>query len=365
MKIFILAPGHSPHTRKWIKGITEQKHEVILYSFTSYSKKTYADINNFTGYSLGLGKGIGFSKGIIKKLCYFLALPPIKLLIKKHKPDVLHAHYLSSYGLIGALTNFKRYAISVWGTDIFEFAKKNTLQTKIIQYALSKAQVVFSTSEVMKSEISKYTNKTVQVIPFGIDTELFMPQPKSSEKEEFVIGTIKALKEVYGISYLIKAFSILVNEYRIPSLKLILAGLGPEKDNYIKLSRELKVEDRIVFPGFIDPRDVPDVLSTFDIFVAVSLRESFGVAVIEASACELPVVVSNVDGLPEVVINNETGLLVPPKNPKETADALQSLINDRSKRVMMGKNGRKFVLARYKFDKNLIDLLEAYKAMQR
>ncbi|MBN2814899.1 MAG: glycosyltransferase [Bacteroidales bacterium] len=363
MKIFILAPGHSPHTRKWIKGITAQKHEVILYSFTAFSKKNYNNIENFTGYSLGLSKDIGFSKGIVKKLCYFFALPRIKHLIKKHKPDILHAHYLSSYGLIGALINFKRYAISVWGTDIFEFAKKNTIQRKIIQYALSKARVVFSTSEIMKHEISKYTNKTIQVIPFGIDTELFIPHPKIREKKEFIIGTIKALKEIYGISYLIKAFSILVNEYKIPALKLIIAGQGPEKDNYIKLARELKIENKIEFPGFIDPRDVPDVLATFDIFVAVSLRESFGVAVIEASACELPVVVSNVDGLPEVVINNETGLLVPPMNPKETADALQSLINNKSKREMMGRNGRKFVLARYKFDKNLEDLLDTYKAM--
>jgi glycosyltransferase involved in cell wall biosynthesis len=98
-----------------------------------------------------------------------------------------------------------------------------------------------------------------------------------------------------------------------------------------------------------------------DIAVYVSLYESFGVAVLEASACEKPVVVSNVGGLPEVVEGNKTGFIVAPKNIEETAVAINKLINDPELRCRMGEQGRKFVQDKYEWNKCIDKLITAYK----
>jgi glycosyltransferase involved in cell wall biosynthesis len=97
-----------------------------------------------------------------------------------------------------------------------------------------------------------------------------------------------------------------------------------------------------------------------DISVIVSNQESFGVSVIEAGACENPVVVSNVGGLPEVVEDGVTGIIVPAKNPIATADAIEKLILDKSLRESMGKAGRKRVEALYKWENNVEQMMEIY-----
>lgn len=364
MKILILAPGNSPHTIKWVNGITTQNHNVILYSLTRFDTSLYKDSQYLSLYSLGMPEKIGLTNSI-NKIRYLSAIPQIKQLIKKHAPDILHAHYLSSYGFIGAILNFSPYIISVWGTDIFDFPKHSFINKAITKYALKRASIILSTSHIMKDEIKKYTSKDIQVIPFGIDCEKFVPnkQNKIEPDDELIIGTVKGLKEVYGISYLIRAFSLLVHDYKIKNVKLKIYGQGPEKENYIKLANDLIISEYIDFLGYITPEKVPNILTTFDIFAAVSLRESFGVAVIEASACGIPVVVSNVGGLPEVVIDGITGIIVPKENPVETAKALYKLITNSQLRVILGREGRKFVINSYNFSNNLTDLIKIYESV--
>lgn len=99
-------------------------------------------------------------------------------------------------------------------------------------------------------------------------------------------------------------------------------------------------------------------MNRMDVFCAPSLSESFGVAVIEASACETPVVVSNVGGLPEVVIDEVTGFIVEPKHVEQLAEKILILVNDQSLRKQMGAAGRKFVLENYAWEKN-VDTMES------
>ena len=103
-----------------------------------------------------------------------------------------------------------------------------------------------------------------------------------------------------------------------------------------------------------------------DVFVSLSIEdsESFGVAVIEASACEKPVVVSRVGGFPEVVENNVTGIIVEKENVKEAADAMLKLIKDKYLREEMGKAGRKRVIKYFNWDENVTQMLNIYRQVQ-
>ena len=101
-----------------------------------------------------------------------------------------------------------------------------------------------------------------------------------------------------------------------------------------------------------------------DIFVAPSIEESFGVAAVEAMACETPVIVSDADGLKEVIVNNETGFIVSKKDYKTIAEKLKELILNEALRIKFGRNGRKRVLELYNWDNNVKNMIEVYEEIK-
>jgi glycosyltransferase involved in cell wall biosynthesis len=300
---------------------------------------------------------------ILGKLNYFLNLYKIKRVVQRFCPDILHAHYVSSYGLMGSFLNYHPFIISVWGSDIFDFPKKSFLHKYFVKRTLRKADFVLSTSNVMALETGKYTDKEIFVTPFGVDCDKFKLKNELKLKDKIIIGTVKALEPKYGIEYLIRAFKILSLNHPEMHLELHIAGKGSLEDRLKKLSKELAIEDKVKFLGFIDHGKIPDVLNTFSVYVAVSIEESesFGVAVVEAEASGVPVVVSNIGGLPEVVKDGETGFMVPPKEPKATAEAIERILLDEKFRQKLSINARKFVLEKYDWEENFKVITEIYK----
>src|SRR5262249_3117577 len=151
------------------------------------------------------------------------------------------------------------------------------------------------------------------------------------------IGTVKKLEVKYGIDTLIHAFAKLSAPPHgfLPILRLV--GEGQQEPELRALATTAGVSARVEFVGAVPHGQVPDQLRQFDVFVAASRldSESFGVAVIEASACELPVVVTRVGGLPEVVRDGETGLIVPKGDIGALANALQQLLDSDSLRMAL------------------------------
>ena len=217
----------------------------------------------------------------------------------------------------------------------------------------------------MVKEINLYTDKIIEVTPFGVDINQFKPVNFISifDKGDIVIGTVKSLEEVYGIEYLIKAFKIVSDRYPKMPLKLMIVGDGSLKKELEQLTENLNLEDKTVFTGKVPSVDIPKYQNMLSVSVSVSNSESFGVAIIEASACEKPVVVSDVGGLPEVVVDDITGIVVPSKNPQRTAEAIERLILDENLRENMGKSGRKRVEELYDWDDNVKQMINIYKDM--
>lgn len=356
-KLLLLSDINSPHTQKWVTALVDSGFRIAVFSLSKAATNWYINLKNFELFDEhGFSKG-SFYKSTFQKIAFLKVVPSLKMVILNYQPDIVHAHYASSYGLIGALCKFHPYLISVWGSDVFDFPKQNFINKKVLEFNLSKADLILSTSIAMQVEANLYTDKKIQLIPFGIDTSVFKPVEKT-EHETIVIGTIKRLEETYGISYLIKAFSVLSKKYH--NLHLLLVGDGKQTDEYKKLVSDLGLSGKVTFTGLIPHNEVVAFHNKLDIYVAVSLRESFGVAVLEASACATPVVVSNVGGLPEVVIQNHTGFIVPPADVNATASAIEILIKDKALRKTFGINGREFVISKYKWKDNLNQLVTIY-----
>lgn len=361
MRLLILSDPSSIHTKRWVSSLSDKGIEILLFGLNHSEDDFYCTFSNVTVYAIDYTSKLG--KTTISKLKYLNVLTTLKKKIKEFKPDILHAHYASSYGLLGALAGFHPYIISVWGSDVYDFPRKSFLHRIVLRYNLSRADRVLSTSLIMAKEISKYSCKQIQVTPFGVDLHLFKKDGVFKPKDEFIVGTVKSLSSVYRIDLLISAFKLVVCNNQNTNLKLQIVGDGPDKDKLKLLTRGLGIDRYVDFTGKIENNQLPNYYNDFSVFVALSDSESFGVVAVEAMACECPVIVSNAEGFTEVVIDNETGYIVPKGDTKLVADRIQKFINDNSLRGIMGRKGRERVESLYDWEKNVDTMIQIYKRM--
>jgi len=361
MKILLLSNLLSIHTIRWAKALAET-HDILIYGFSSPTPEIEDLLKGINFLSTNIKDSKPYRNYSLPKLFYLKAIPQIRKIIKNFEPDIVHAHYATSYGLIGALSGFHPFIISAWGSDVYEFPFKSIFHKMLLKYNLSKADIILSTSHVMAVQVKKFTNKNVSVTPFGIDLNKFFRYNKINKAiiDETVIGTVKTLNKIYGIDYLIRAFKIVSERNPDKNLKLLIVGGGPMENELKQLTKDLKIDHLTLFTGNVPQDKVPEYLNMLDIYVALSLQESFGVAVIEAGACELPVVVSDIGGLAEVVENGKTGYKIPPKDTMEAANAIEKLVLNEIARNEFGKNARARINELYNWEDNVSSMNSIY-----
>lgn len=363
MKILLLSDANSPHTIKWAKSLSKKGLQIGIWSFNKPTNGVYDDSPEIE---------IQFSStpqnrtNWLAKFRYITSLSNLRSFISDFQPDILHAHYATSYGLLGRLAKFRPYIISVWGADVYDFPKKTFFFKNLVKSNLAAADIVLSTSEDMKKVTSRLTDKEIIVTPFGIDlTTFFNSRSKNQQNDKIVIGTIKTLEEKYGIKYLIEAYRLFKDKFPTADTELLIVGGGTLEQELKNLAISLGIFNECKFTGQIPYSQAPFYHNQIDIAVFPSIldSESFGVAAIEASATETPVIVSNVGGLPEVIEDGITGIVVPPKSPAEIANAIEKLYLSKNLRLRMGINGRKRVKELYDLENNLSQMVSIYDSM--
>jgi len=354
VKVVLLAPASSIHTQRWADGLVARGLEVVV-----------ATQHPSPSWPLEGGPRV-LELPFRGQLGYFLNGPALHRHLRVEEPDILNAHYASGYGTTAALTRFFPSLLSVWGSDVFDFPRASKVKGRLLRGNLSSATRLASTSEVM----ARHTRALVPqapapfVTPFGVDTSAFAPGPERDASREVTIGMVKALYPKYGVDVLIRAMAVVGQTASARGrIRLKIVGEGPERSNLEALAARLGVSDVVQFAGAVPHAMVPDVLRELDVFVASSRldSESFGVAVVEASACGLPVVVSDVAGLSEVVSDGVTGYVVPRDDPRALAQALSSLVGDPQLRRSLGLAGRALVEARYDWEHCLDTMIGAYR----
>lgn len=357
MKLLLLSDLNSIHTKKWVRGLSESGIEIFVFGIDSLKSDYYEQFDNVQCYSYGIDVNSS------AKSSYLKSKSELRRICAEFKPDIVHAHYASSYGLLGSFLKHKAYFISVWGSDIFDFPKDSFIKKAIIKRNLRKAKVICSTSEVMARETNKYTKKAVHVVPFGVDIDHFKSTHKEVNSNQLVFGIVKTLEDKYGISFLIDAFDLLLKDD--PSKKhslLIVGGGSKEKELKAQVSK-LGLDDQVEFTGSVKHEEVAEYFNKMDVVVIPSTldSESFGVAAVEASACEKPVIVSNVGGLPEVIIENQTGLVAQPKNAVDLFEKMKVLVESPEKILEFGKAGRENVIEKYTWSDNVLTMIGLYQ----
>jgi glycosyltransferase involved in cell wall biosynthesis len=273
---------------------------------------------------------------------------------------VLHALHLTSYGFLGAIADFHPFALSVWGTDVLEAPKLTPFHKWLTRYALAHADAITATGLHLATETTRYApgGAPVTVVPYGVDLQRFSPGTKAAT-DHVVIGTAARLAPEKGIRYLIDAFALLRQRFG-GRVSLRIAGEGPERARIEAMIQRLHLESSVDLLGWVEHEDLPAFLRELDVFVMPSTWEGFGVAAIEASAIELPVVASNIYGIPDAVRDESTGLLVQSRNPGALAEAIGRLVESPALRRSLGKAGRGYVARHYDWPQNAAQMASIY-----
>lgn len=364
MRLLILSDPSSSHTQKWANSLKRKGLEILIYGLNDVVSENLLD--GLQVRCLSVKRDISNkSDGSISKVVYLKALPDIYKIIKDFRPDILHAHYLTSYGFLGALSQFHPFVVSVWGSDIFTFPRKNIVYKKLVQFNISKAERILSTSNIMAEEINKYTTRKIEVVPFGIDlSNNYKAIGKFLFKDtDIVIGTVKLLENIYGIDLLIRAFRILKDKYPHLPMKLLIVGDGSQKNALKDLVSRFNLQRDTIFTGYIPHKEIMKYHAEIDIPVFLSRQESFGVSVLEAGFCSKPVVASEIPGFKEIIDNGYNGLLVSSENPSSAAEAIERLIFDRNLRSQLGNNAKDRVMEKYDWSQNVSKMIEIYESL--
>ncbi|HEB12837.1 MAG TPA: glycosyltransferase family 1 protein [Actinobacteria bacterium] len=204
----------------------------------------------------------------------------------------------------------------------------------------------------------------VTVVVNGIDVSRIQAQAalvtdtKSSSVEQ-QIGVVARLEAVKGIQYLIEAVSLLAPE--LPDLKLVIIGAGSLKNELVAQSRDLGIEERVTFLGYLE-NPMPQV-AKLTLFVLPSLSEGLNVILLEAMAIERPVVATGVGGNSEVIQDRKTGLLVPPRDAAALAIAIKELLSKPELAAKLGKAGARLVEERFSESVMCESVINMYKKL--
>ncbi len=360
MRVLFLSAANSVHTVRWVNALAERDCKVVLVSEKNHQAKEEAVADKVKIIYLPFG-GV---KG------YYLNAPILQHIYKAGKFDVINVHYASGYGTLARMAKLPDIILNVWGSDVYDFPYESQCKKLILRKNLAYAGKLASTSYSMAKQTEKFLVKErkIAVTPFGVDIRRFKPMrsDKTDKEDSFVFGIVKTLSPKYGVATVIKAFKVFAQKLpqeKRDKIRLEVYGKGELLAELKTLTAKYHMEKQIFFGGYVENRIIPSLLNQMDVFIlgSKSESESFGVAAVEAMACELPVVATSVSGFKEVIEDGRTGFLVPVGDYEAMAEKMYILYSDARLRESMGKAGRKKVKKLYHWEKNVDEMMRIYR----
>jgi N-acetyl-alpha-D-glucosaminyl L-malate synthase BshA len=338
-EVHFITSGHPSRLREFEQGIYLHKVETGNYPL----------FQQYTPYSLSLA---------VK----------IREVAVQYNLDLVHVHYAIPHAASAFLARemLKPGRLptmtTLHGTDITLVGMMPSFY-EITRFSISVSDAITTVSEFLKKETETEfsIDKPIEVIHNFVDGEEFQPRIDPSIRErlapngERILMHVSNFRKVKNLPAVVDVFCGVCDE--IPS-RLVLIGDGPELEMVERTAAERGITDRIVFLG--DQEYIAGLLPVADVFLLPSEHESFGLAALEAMACGVPVVGSRIGGLPEVIVDGETGFLCGPHDIGCMREVVLGLLRDEERRLQIGARARERALREFSRDRIVDQYLEAY-----
>ena len=275
MKICYLANARSIHTQRWARHFSGRGWDVTVISFEE------GVIDGVSVIPIPYGT-------VSRHLNILLGILDIHKLIQKLNPDILHAHYATSYGLAGALSDRHPFVVTAWGSDVLVMPEKSWVYRQIVRFVFGRADLITSMAPHMTEHLVKkgyaQADRIVN-LPFGVDTNVFNlhKRPRLHTIQPCIV--ISTRRQDYGmdVDTLVRAIPAILKKYE--NTQFVITGEGPLRKSVEQLAGNLGIACNIEFRGEVPHLEMPDLLSKTDVFVSTSPSDGNNISLNEAMAC--------------------------------------------------------------------------------
>jgi len=369
MKILYLSSATDTlgnHNHKFIKALVESGYDVHLVSY----------------HPLPIAKNIQEIKGVkiyhyppklIKKPLYFNRIFHFRKIIKKIRPDIIHSGNLFNVSFLAALSGFHPLLVMPFGSDVLILPQKYRIIKLINKFVFSRADWVTCDAEFVKNHIIndyKFDSNKITVFPWGIELDLFHPKniyhsirEKLKWENNIILIMNRHFESVYDHETLIKAFYI--SKDKNPKLRLLLVGDGALKEKTKNLILKYGLEKYVYMSGRVSREKMVELLNESDIYISTSISDGTSISLLEAMACNKPVIVSDIPCNREWIINNDNGFLANVGDERMFSDSIIRLSKDILLQKSMGEKNGRIALERADWKINFQKLQNIYNILAK
>lgn len=307
MRVLYAGNIQSVHLRRWVSAAVAAGDEVAVCSFARSRCEVKVDLLR----TFGLGKA-----------AYLFGVPQLKRVVRQFRPDVVHAHYLTSYGALAALAGLHPLLVTAWGSDLLPVNTTTAVHRWAARRAVQNADFVTVVADHMKDAavaLGADPNR-IETVVFGLDLQLFRPKPTPPAHRWPVVICTRNFDDVYRVDTLITALADLRAKGHQFHCRLI--GDGPRRRQLQRTARRLAVTPAVMFLGRRAPSEIAHELGSADIFVSPAISDGNNVSLTEALACGTFPIATDIPANRQWIEDGVTGFLFPPGDARALARAL-------------------------------------------
>jgi glycosyltransferase involved in cell wall biosynthesis len=368
IRIAYLADGSSVHTKRFLNYFAERGYTIHLITYTPSEMKN-----------------VHVHKVATSRLKLPLRVVQSVSLIRKIKPDILHAFYLTNNGVIGVLSSFHPLILTPLGSDITTDPERSRIFRTLVKLSLKRADVVHAADNLTKSRLIELgcAPERIFVQQFGVDTNRFSPTACSQslrrrlapEDDTFLVLCGRWWRPQYSVDVFVKAMPSVLK--KVSNVKFVLLGGGPLEKKLRELAVDLGVYEKVLFVGKVSPEEMPKYLASVDVYVdtvSVYRTDELGNVMVakgesglgqntrEAMACGTPQVLCDMPGVKSG--GWFQGLAYKQADPEDLAEKIVQLLNNEELRKRIGERSRETVLEICDLEKTMKKWETVYRALK-
>jgi len=360
MRILYFSLGYSTHDYRFLKSISDGGHEVFFVQLEGNQRQVESrsvpeNVNQV------IWKGG-------RKPFQWRDLPALTLdfrrLTREIKPDLIHAGPIQTCAFIAVLSGFRPILTISWGFDLMDDVHRNKWWEWATRYTLKRSTFFTSDANVTRDKAVAYgmnPEKTI-VFPWGVDLEHFNVQTfQRSNVPTFTLFCNRSWESRYGVDVLARAFVKVAQQNE--SVDLILLNGGSQGGKLRQILQSGGVLDRVTFGGQVTQTDLPRWYHMADLYISPSHVDGSSVSLMEALACGLPCLVSDISANKEWVVDDENGWLFKDGNANDLAEKILAAISQREKLPEIGSASRRSAVMRADWKKNAEALMNVYRSL--
>lgn len=347
MRLLLVADVNSIHVRRWVAALAARGHDVHVATLRDGAA---ANATTHVLATHGLGK-----------LGYLLSIPSLRRLVRRIRPDIVHAHYVTSYGYLAAFSGASRLIVTAWGSDVLLSRRQRPFAWWADRFALQRADVVTTVAEHMNAAVSSISHCAhIVTIPFGVDLDVFGYVPAAASNTQLQVVCTRNFQPLYDVATVIRAVAVLPEDI---SATLTLVGDGPERPALVRLAEELRIAGRVRFAGHVSPEDLARALSGAHLFVTPSHSDGNNVSLNEAMAVGCFPIATDIPANRQWIDHGRNGLLFRAGDSVALADALVSAWSDPRRRREASVTNRAIVERRANWQASVDETVRIYERL--